>query len=64
MKIIPNAFGEKQVLKLMFGAMNRAAERCQAIKITIFGRRQPDALRKQLDNDCKAENGLEETAQS
>ena len=27
LKIIPNAFGEKAVLKLMFGAMIRAAER-------------------------------------
>ena len=27
LKIIPNAFGEKPVLKLMFGAMIRAAER-------------------------------------
>ena len=27
LKIIPNAFGEKPVLMLMFGAMIRAAER-------------------------------------
>jgi putative transposase len=27
LKIIPNAFGEKAVLKLMFAAMTRAAER-------------------------------------
>jgi hypothetical protein len=36
----PNAFGEKPVLKLMFGAMIRAAERWRAIKITTFERRQ------------------------
>src|SRR3546814_9731649 len=33
LKIIPNAFGEKAVLKLMFAAMTRAAERWRAIKI-------------------------------
>ncbi len=27
LKLIPNAFGEKPVLKLMFAAMTRAAER-------------------------------------
>lgn len=59
LKIIPNAFGEKPVLKLMFGAMIRAAERWRAIKITTFERRQLDALRKELDHDYEAENGLE-----
>ena len=34
LKIILNAFGEKPVLKLMFGAMIRAAERWRAIKVT------------------------------
>ncbi len=60
LKIIPNAFGEKPVLKLMFGAMIRAAERWRAIKITSFERRQLDALRKELDHDYEAENGLAE----
>ncbi|MEZ5857597.1 MAG: hypothetical protein R3D28_01080 [Geminicoccaceae bacterium] len=60
LKIILNAFGEKPVLKLMFGAMIRAAERWRAIKITTFERRQLDALRKELDHDYKAESGLEE----
>jgi len=59
LKIIPNAFGEKPVLKLMFGAMIRAAERWRAIKITTFERRQLDALRKELDHAYEAENGLE-----
>lgn len=60
LKIIPNAFGEKPVLKLMFGAMIRAAERWRAIKITTFERRQLDALRKELDQDYEVDNGLEE----
>jgi putative transposase len=59
LKIIPNAFGEKPVLKLMFGAMIRAAERWRAIKITTFERRQLDALRKELDQNYDAETGLE-----
>jgi transposase-like protein len=59
LKIIPNAFGEKPVLKLMFGAMIRAAERWRAIKITTFERRQLDALRKELDHDYEADKGLE-----
>ena len=58
LKIIPNAFGEKAVLKLMFGAMIRAAERWRAIKITQFERRQMTALRKELDQEYEAEIGL------
>lgn len=58
LKIIPNAFGEKPVLKLMFGAMTRAAERWKPIKITDFERRQLAALRHELDQEYKARNGL------
>ena len=58
LKIIPNAFGEKAVLKLMFGAMIRAAERWRAIKITEFERRQMVALRKELDQEYEAAIGL------
>ena len=36
LKIIPNAFGERAVLKLMFGALIRAAERWKSIKVTEF----------------------------
>jgi hypothetical protein len=31
LKIIPNAFGERAVLKLMFGALIRAAERWRRV---------------------------------
>ena len=58
LKIIPNAFGEKPVLKLMFGAMIRAAERWRAIKITDFERRQMVAVRQELDHEYEAQNGL------
>jgi len=51
LKIIPNAFGERPVLKLMFGAMIRAAERWRAIKLTDFERRQLAAVRQELDQE-------------
>lgn len=59
LKIIPNAFGEKAVLKLMFGAMTRAAERWRSIRITEFERRQMAALRHELDYDYEAAVGLD-----
>lgn len=58
LKIIPNAFGEKPVLKLMFGAMIRAAERWRAIKITDFERRQMAVVRQEIDQEYEAHNGL------
>ena len=62
LKIIPNAFGEKPVLKLMFGAMIRAAERWRAIKVTDFERRQMKALRAELDQEYEAQTGLAKQA--
>jgi transposase-like protein len=62
LKIIPNAFGEKPVLKLMFAAMTRAAERWRAIKITDFERRQMAALRTELDQEYEAQTGLAQSA--
>jgi putative transposase len=49
LKIIPNAFGERAVLKLMFGALIRAAERWRSIKVTEFEHRQITSVRKELD---------------
>jgi len=40
LKIIPNAFGERAVLKLMCGALIRASERWRSVKVTEFERRQ------------------------
>lgn len=62
LKIIANTFGEKAVLKLMFAAMTRAAERWRAVKITDFERRQMAALRQELDEEYKASIGLEKGA--
>ena len=58
LKIIPNAFGEKPVLKLMFGAMIRAAERWRAIRVSELERRQMRAVREELDHEYEAANGL------
>jgi len=51
LKIIPNAFGERAVLELMFGALIRAAERWKSIKATEFERRQLSAVKKEHDQE-------------
>jgi hypothetical protein len=53
LKIIPNAFGERAVLKLMFGALIRAAERWRSIKVTEFEHRQITAVRTELDRSTR-----------
>ena len=58
LKIIPNAFGEHAVLKLMFGALIRAAERWRSVKVTEFERRQLTAVRQELDQEYKTAIGL------
>ena len=58
LKIIPNAFGERAVLKLMFGALIRAAERWKSIKVTDFELRQLSAIRKELDHEYEAQVDL------
>ena len=58
LKIIPNAFGERAVLKLMFGALIRAAERWRSIKVTEFERRQLSGVRQELDQEYEAQVGL------
>jgi len=54
LKIIPNAFGERPVLKLMFGAMTRAAERWRRVRFTEFERRQIAAVRQDLEAEYQA----------
>jgi len=58
LKIIPNAFGERAVLKLMFGALIRAAEHWRSIKVTEVETRQLTAVRKELDREYEAMIGL------
>jgi putative transposase len=62
LKIIPNAFGERAVLKLMFGALIRAAERWRSIKVTEFEHRQITAVKKELDQEYEAQVGLKTEA--
>ena len=51
LKIIPNGFGEKPVLKLMFGALIRAAERWRGLRFTEFElRRSPQSGRTLTTN--------------
>jgi putative transposase len=48
-KVIPLAFGERAILKLMYAALIRAAERWRGIRITEFEQRQLNAIRNELD---------------
>ena len=54
LKIIPNGFGEKPVLKLMFGALVRAAERWRGLRFTEFELRQIAVIRQELDAEYEA----------
>ena len=54
LKIIPNGFGEKPVLKLMFGALIRAADRWRGPRFTEFELRQIAAVRKELNQEYEA----------
>jgi putative transposase len=53
-KIIPHAFGERAVLKLMYAALIRAAERWRGIRITEFEQRQLKAIRDELNTEFAA----------
>ena len=55
-KVIPHAFGERAVLKLMYAALIRAAERWRGIRITEFEQRQLKAIREEIDKDFTARN--------
>jgi putative transposase len=45
-------------LKLMFGALIRAAERWKSIKVSEFERRQLAAVKKELDQEYEAQVDL------
>jgi transposase-like protein len=61
-KVIPHAFGERAVLKLMYAALIRAAERWRGIRITEFEQRQLRAIREEIDKDFAARNAPAATA--
>jgi putative transposase len=48
-KVIPHAFGERAVLKLMYASLIRAAERWRGLRTTEFELRQMKAIRDELD---------------
>jgi transposase-like protein len=54
LKIIPNGFGEKAVLKLMFAALIRAADRWRGLRFSEFELRQIAAVRKDLGTEYEA----------
>ena len=54
LKIVPNSFGEKRMLKLMFGALVRAAERWRCLRFTDFELRQIAAVQTDLDPEYEA----------
>jgi putative transposase len=54
LKIIPNGFGERPVMKLMFGALIRAAERWRGLRFTEFELRQIAAVRQDLNAEYEA----------
>ncbi len=47
--IIPHAFGERPVLKLMYAAVIRAADRWRGIQAGEFEQRQLRAIREELN---------------
>lgn len=48
-KVIPHAFGERALLKLIYASLIRAAQRWNGFCISPFERRQLDAIRQELD---------------
>ena len=55
-KVIPHTFGERAVLKLMYAALIRAAERWRGIKISGFEQRQLKAIRGERDDAFTTRN--------
>lgn len=53
-KVIPHAFGERALLKLIYAALIRAAERWRGLRMTEFELRQLKAMRDELNRDFTA----------
>lgn len=52
-KIVPNAFGEKPMLKLMYAATIRASATWKPVRVTLFERQQLEAIEQELSLDFK-----------
>ena len=50
-KVIPHAFGERPLVKVMYAAVIRASEKWRGIRMTSFERRQLQAIREELDKE-------------
>lgn len=57
-KVIPHAFGERAVLKLMYAALVRAAQTWRRVVLSEFELRQLETLREELDAEYSARNAL------
>jgi hypothetical protein len=64
LKIIPNAFGERAVLKLMFRALIRAAKRWRSVKVNEFERRQLAAAQKSSIRNTKPRSASKQSRQT
>jgi putative transposase len=53
-KVLPHAFGERAILKLMYAALIRAAERWHGLRITEFDQHQLKAIRDELNDAFEA----------
>ena len=58
-KLIPHAFGEKPVLKLMFAAMIRASQSWRRVIISEFELKQIAELRQQLKADFEKQSSTQ-----
>jgi hypothetical protein len=52
--VIPHAFGERAVMKLMYAALLRASQLWRGVKITEFELRQLALLRNELNEQFAA----------
>ena len=48
-KVIPHAFGERAVMKLMFASLLRASQTWRGVIVTEFERKQLDTLSEELN---------------
>src|SRR5690242_17655465 len=55
-KVIPHAFGERAILKLMYAALIRRSERWHGLRMTEFELRQLKAIRDELNGEFAARN--------
>ena len=52
-KVIPHAFGERAVLKLMYASLIRAAQTWKRVVISEFELKQIDELREELEAEFR-----------